>query len=417
MPDALRGLRILEMGIAVAGPTAAHILGDMGASVIKIEEPRVRAHVPAATPPPVEGALNRPQNRVVNFNELNRSKRQLPLDVGAPEGRQIFLELTAQSDVVIENFAPRVMGNLGIDYADLAAVNPAIILVSMPAFGKTGPYRDRISYGPGIDAMTGISHLTGYPDAGPGKPGNFFCDQNAGLHAIFCILTALRHRRRTGEGQYIELSMLEGELQFVAPAVIDVIMNGRADQMRIGNRHAWLAPQGVYPCAGDDAWVAISVATDEQWRALCEVIGQPALASDPAYATAALRQDRHAAIDVAIEAWTSGRDKFEAHRVLQRAGVPAGAALDQNDLFEDPQLMHRGSFSWVEHPEVGPFPHTPGAWRSRRGNHGVSAPAFLFGHDIDDILIGLLGRTEAEVADLVAREITAYEPVGWRALA
>ncbi len=413
MPDALRGLRILEMGIAVAGPTASHILGDMGASVIKVEEPRVRAHVPAATPPPVPGAPDRPQNRIVNFNELNRSKRQLPLDVASPEGRQIFLELVVQSDVVIENFAPRVMGNLGIDYADLKAVNPSIIMVSMPAFGKTGPYRDRISYGPGIDAMTGISHLTGYPDAGPGKPGNFFCDQNAGLHAIFCILAALRHRRRTGEGQYIELSMLEGELQFVAPAVMDVIMNGR-DQMRIGNRHAWLAPQGVYPCVGDDAWVALSVETDAQWRALCEVIGQSALASDPAYATAVLRQQRHDAIDAAIATWTSRHDKFEAHRALQQAGVPAGAALDQAELFADPQLTHRGSFAWVQHPEVGPFPHTPGAWRSRRGNHGVDGPAFLFGHDVDDILVGLLGRTEEQVADLVAREITAYEPVGWR---
>lgn len=412
MPDALKGIRVLEMTIAVAGPTAAHLLGDMGAEVIKVEEPRSRAHVPGWTPSPVEGAQDRPHNRVINYNELNRSKKHLPLDLSKPEGRQVFLDLAAKSDVVIENFAPRVMGNLGIDYPDLKVVNPGIVMVSMPAFGKTGPYRDRSSYGPGIDAMTGMSHLTGYPDRMPGKPGNFFCDQNAGLHTVFCILAALRHKRRTGEGQYIELSMLEGELQFVVPAVMDVILNGR-DQTRIGNRHAWLAPQGVYRCEGDDAWVAITVETDEQWRALCGVIGRSELAEDGRYATAAQRHGAHEEIDALISAWTTGRDKFAAQQELQAAGVPAGAALTELDLFEDPQVKHRQSFSWVQHPEVGAFPHTPGAWRSRRGQHGAGGPTPLFGADVDYLLGDLLGRSDAEVADLVERQVTAYEPVGW----
>ena len=413
MAEALRGIRVLEMTIAVAGPTAAHVLGDMGAEVIKVEEPAARAHVPGAPPPPVEGAADRPHNRVVNFNELNRSKRHLPLNVATPEGRQIFLDLAATCDVVIENFAPRVMGNLGIDYPDLKAMNPAIVMVSMPAFGKSGPYRDRISYGPGIDAMTGMSHLTGYPDRMPGKPGNFFCDQNAGLHAVFCILAALRHRRRTGEGQYIEMSMLEGELQFVVPAVMDVLLNQR-DQVRTGNRHAWSAPQGVYRCAGSDAWIAITVADDEEWRALCAAIGQDALAVDAAYGTAELRRQRHDHIDGLISAWTSTRGKLEAQEQLQAVGVRAGAALDQSELFHDPQLTHRGSFSWVQHPEVGAFPHTPAAWRSRRGQHGAGGPTPLFGADVDYVLRDILGRSEADVADLVEREITAYEPVGWR---
>jgi len=412
MPEALKGIRVLEMTVAVAGPTAAHVLGDMGAEVIKVEEPAARAHVPGAIPPPVESAADRRHNRVVNFNELNRSKRHLPLNVATPEGRRVFLDLAATCDVVIENFAPRVMGNLGIDYEDLKAVNPAIVMVSMPAFGKSGPYRERISYGPGIDAMTGMSHLTGYPDRMPGKPGNFFCDQNAGLHAVFCILAALRHRRRTGEGQYIEMSMLEGELQFVVPAVMDALLNQR-DQVRLGNRHAWLAPQGVYRCAGDDAWIAISVADDEEWRALCAVIGQTELQADPAYATSALRQERHDDIDARITTWTSVRDKLEVQEQLQAAGVRAGAALNQSDLFRDPQLTHRGSFSWMQHPEVGAFPHTPAAWRSRRGQHGAGGPTPLFGADVDYVLRELLGRSEEEVAGLVERQITTYEPLGW----
>ena len=161
MRKALEGIRVLEMTTAVAGPVCGHILGDMGAEMIKVEEPRSRAHVPGGVPPSIEGAPDRPYNRQTNYVELNRSKRSLSLNVASDEGREIYLKLAEKCDVMIENFAPRVVGNLGIDYESIKQRNPSIIYVSMPAFGKTGPYRDRGSYGPGIDAMSGISHLTG----------------------------------------------------------------------------------------------------------------------------------------------------------------------------------------------------------------------------------------------------------------
>ncbi|MEI7924782.1 MAG: CoA transferase [Chloroflexota bacterium] len=411
MAKALQGIRVLEMTIAVAGPVCCHILGDMGAEVIKVEEPMSRARTPMHLPKPVEGAPDHPYNRVVNFNELNRSKRLFSLNVAKPEGRDIYLKLAAQCDVMVENFAPRVVGNLGIDYESVKKVNPGIIYVSMPAFGKTGPYKDRGSYGPGIDAMSGISHLTGYPEGAPGKPANFFCDQNAGLHAAFAILTALRHKRRTGEGQYIEMSMLEGELQAVAPAIMDVTLNGREGN-RVGNRHHWYAPHGVYPCAGEDRWAAIAVTSDEQWQALCGVIGRADLAADPRYAKQADRHAHQEPLDDAISAWTKDLEPYEVQKRLQAAGVPAGAVLQVDELFSDPQLQHRGSFAWADHPELGPFPHTRTAWISKQGNYGVTPAGPTFGSANDRVLRELLNMSSGEIDELVSAGVTSYEPVG-----
>jgi benzylsuccinate CoA-transferase BbsF subunit len=408
---ALEGVRVLEMTIAVAGPVCCHVLGDMGAEVIKVEEPMSRARTPMHLPKPLPGAPDHPYNRVVNFNELNRSKRLFSLNVAKPEGREIYLKLAAQCDVMVENFAPRVVGNLGIDYESVKKVNPGIIYVSMPAFGKTGPYRDRGSYGPGIDAMSGISHLTGYPDGPPGKPANFFCDQNAGLHAAFAILTALRHKRRTGEGQYIEMSMLEGELQAVAPAIMDVTLNGR-DRIRTGNRHGWYAPHGVYPAKGDDRWAAIAVTSDEQWQALCGVMGRADLAADAQYREQAGRYAKQEVLDAAIAAWTKDLTPYEVQHRLQAVGVPAGAVLQVDELFSDPQLQHRGSFAWAEHPEIGPFPHTRTAWLSQQGNHGVSPAGPTFGSGNDRVLRELLKLSEDEVQQLVDAGVTSYAPVG-----
>jgi len=407
----LSGIRVLELTTAVAGPIAGCVFADLGAEVIKIESPRARTAAQSATPPPIEGAPDDPYNRTPFFNELHRGKRHVSLDLGTTEGRDLFLKLVAKSDVVIENFAPRVLPNLRIDYADLCEVKPDIILTSMPAFGKTGPYADRGSYGPGIDAMSGLSHLTGYPDRGPGKPAQFYLDQSAGMTAAMTTMAALRHRKRTGEGQYIELAMLEGELQLVAPALQDFTMNGRV-QSRIGNRHAWHAPQGVYPSAGDDQWIAIAVETDEQWRALASAIGQPELAEDDRYSTEPVRHANQDAIDPLIAAWTAARTHYEAMHALQQVGVPAGAVLDAPEVHTDPQFLHRGTFAWVDHPEMGRFPHTRTAWRSRRGNDGVAGPAPVFAEANEYALQTLLDVDDATVASLYESGIVASEPHG-----
>ena len=406
----LEGVRVLELSTAVAGPVAGCVFADMGAEVLKIESPRARTAAHSAAPPPIEGALDLPYDRAPFFNELHRGKRHVSIDLASSEGRELFLKLVATADVVLENFSPRVLGNLGIDYEDLKAVKPDIILTSMPAFGKTGPYALRGSYGPGIDAMSGMSHLTGYPDRGPGKPAQFYLDQNAGLTAALTTMSALRHRRRSGEGQYIELSMLEGELQLVAPALMDVTMNGRL-QSRIGNRHAWHAPQGVYRCAGDDEWVAIGVETDAQWRSLADAIGQAELANDERYATEAGRLEHHDDLDRLIEAWTSGHDHLEAMRTLQAGGVPAGAVLNVAEVHADRQFVHRNTLQTVQHPTMGPFPHTRTAWRSRRGHEGVTGPAPAFGEG-NGRAAELAGLGDDEFAAFVSSGVIATEPLG-----
>lgn len=407
----LSGIRVLELTTAVAGPIAGCVFADMGAEVIKVEGPRARTAAQSAVPPPIEGAPDHPYNRTPFWNELHRGKRHVSIDLAQPAGRELFLRLVAHSDVVLENFSPRVLGNLSIDYPDLKAAKPDIILTSMPAFGKTGPYALRGSYGPGIDAMSGLSHLTGYPDRGPGKPAQFYLDQSAGLTAALTTVAALRHRNRTGEGQYIELAMLEGELQLVAPALMDVKMNGRT-QTRIGNRHAWHAPQGVYPCLGNDRWVAIAAESDAQWRSLATAIGHPALADDARYATEPARHAAQDDLDPLIAAWTAQRSHQDAMHELQAAGVPTGAVLDVAEVLADPQLRHRETLTWADHAEVGRFPHTRTAWRSRRGHDGVGGPAPVFGEGTDYVTRTLAGLTARALAALEAEETVTRVPLG-----
>jgi crotonobetainyl-CoA:carnitine CoA-transferase CaiB-like acyl-CoA transferase len=398
---------VLELTTAVAGPVAGCVLADMGAEVIKVEMPGARTAAQTAAPPPVEGAPDHPWNRIPLFNDLHRGKRLLAMNIARPEGHQLVLRLVQKCDVVLENFAPRVLGNLGLEYPQLRAVREDIILVSMPAFGKTGPYANRGSYGPGIDAMSGLSHLTGYPDRGPGKPAQFYCDYNAGLTAALATMAALRHRRRTGEGQRIELSMLEGELPLLAPALMDVAMNGRVAS-RDGNRHAWLAPQGAYRCAGEDQWLALSVEDDAQWLALASIIGCERLASLPVDA----RRERHDEIDALIAAWTRERSHYDAMHTLQNSGVPAGAVLNVAEVHRDPQLTHREAFAWQHHPEMGRFPHSRTAWRSRLGHHGVSGPGPTYGDGSGYAICELLGEPPERVAALAAEQIIAMRPPG-----
>lgn len=429
----LAGVRVLDFTTAVAGPIAGFVLGDLGAEVIKVEEPAARGGF-RGDMAPRPGAPDHPWNRMSNFNELNRGKLSVAVDVARPEGRDLFLRIAGVCDIVVENFSPRVVGNLGVDYAAVRAVKPDIIYVSMPAFGKSGPYADMRSYGPGVDAMSGLSHLTGYLDGPPLKPGNFYCDQNAGLRCAFAAMAALFHRRRTGEGQYIEGAMLDGELQVIAEAIMDVSLNGR-EQTRLGNRHPSIAPHGVYPCrakgmaspasaadlprqAGsgnprpsDDQWVTIVAADDGQWRALCRAMGRADLIADPRFADPVTRYHHQDELDAIIAAWTAARDKYDVQETLQAAGVSAGAALAVHELFEDPHIRAREGFQYAEHPEAGPFPHTRVAFKLSGTPAPVEVSGPPFGAANDYVLGELLRMSRDEIARLVEQRIIAYEPV------
>jgi len=406
----LEGIRVVDITVAVAGPIATQVLGDMGAEVIKIEAPFARPTTYLAVAPPVEGAPDRPYNRLARFLDLNRSKLGMTLDLTKERGREVFLKLVAQSDVVIENMSPRVLPNLRLEYPVLREANERIILVRMPAFGTWGPLRDRGSYGPGIDAMSGLSWLTGYDDGPPMKPGNYYCDQNAGLLAAFATLAALRHRQRTGRGQEVELSMLEGELQLVGEALVDYTMNGRV-QHRTGNAHPMMSPHGVYPCRGSDQWVAVAVETDEQWAALCRLMGRPELARDERFADVVSRVRERRELDRLVADWTRTLDKHEAQRRLQEAGIPAGAALTSGDLFRDPQLAHRDYFQTVRHPEAGAGPHGRAAWTLSGTPSPLERHTPLFGEHNTYVLRDLLGLSDEEIASLEEERVISAQPI------
>lgn len=405
----LSGVRVIDFTNAVAGPIACFILADLGADVIKVEAPNGRPLHASGTAPLREDEVPG-YDRIMLFNELNHGKRSVSLNVACPEGRALFLELVKTADVVVENFAPRVLPNLGLDYPQLRVVRPDIILARMPAFGLSGPYRDRISYGPGVDAMSGLSHLTGYPDGPPMKPGNFFCDQNAGVLAALAVLAALRYRDRTGDGQLVELAMIEGEFQLLGDAYLDYVMNGR-ERFRCANDHPFLAPHDAFPCAGEDAWVAIAVESEQQWHALCAVIARPELSDDPRFATREARHKNRATLEPIISAWTRRHTPREAEALLREAGVPAAAVIDVLELLHDPHVVARRGFEYVETPGVGPTPYPRVAFTLSATPVPIEKPAPRFADANDAVFGGLLGIDASYMSALEEARIITRVPL------
>ena len=347
---ALAGIRVVDLTTMWAGPYCTRLLGDLGAEVIKIEAP--------ARP---DGTRSNPGY----FNWLNRDKLCVTLDLNSAQGKDAFCSLVAASDVVVENFSPRGMGNLGLDYAALRTVAPEVMMLSMPAYGSSGPYRNYVAYGPGIEAMSERAWLTGYDNGDPMLAGSAYADPIAGLHGAVAVLAALRHRRRIGRGQRIDLSQRESLSQLLGEVFVAAGASGDVPA-RTGNRHPTMAPHGCYRCAGEDKWVAIAVEDDAAWLRLCEVMEQPLLGVDPRYATVEARQAHEGEIDPVVEAWTRQRGHLEAMRILQQAGVTAGAVLDGGGLSGDRHLAARGFFVHVPDAEgkVCQYPGVP--WRLSR---------------------------------------------------
>ena len=346
----LRGARILDLTHVWAGPLATRILADLGARVVKIEAPMGRGPRNYRGGLPIGGWLGgaqpaEPWNANAVFVKLQRNKGSVALDLKAPAGRETFLELAAVADVVMENFSARAMPDLGLDYEDVAKVNARIVYVSMPGFGKSGPYRDRVAFGPTAESMSGLATVMGY---GPEEPRNTtmaLMDPIAAVGAAAAVVDALRRRERTGKGMRVELSLHEGGVAFCAPWLVEAQLGGTA--ARRGNRHPRMAPHGVYPCAGDDEWVSIACPDDADWQALCVLVG-----GLPPDADIAWRQAHEDRIDAAIAAWTRPQAKQQAAAKMQAAGVPAGPVNTTPDMTADPQVRARGFFVALE-PSAG----------------------------------------------------------------
>ena len=404
----LSGVRVLEMTANWAGPLAARHLADLGAEVIKIEAPDRPAtrggRYPGGDP------FKHHYNRAAYFNKLNRNKRAITLNLYDADARDIFLRLVAESDVVLENNSPRVMRNFGLEYPVLSEANTDIIMVSISGFGQTGPDRDYVAYGANVEASCGLAAVTGYADDDrPYRSTLFYADPVTGAHAAIAILAALHHRAKSGQGQYIDMSLHENGITFFPEAVIEYTMTGNLSPRR-GNRHTQYAPQGCYPSVGDDAWVVLCVRSEAEWRVLTRVIRRPDLAADPRLASADGRRARHDDLDAAISEWTSNYDHNEAARILQQAGVPAGAALANWELVSNPHFHERQFYVPIEHPDMGVFPYPGMPWKLSETPGLVRSASPLFGEHNGLVYRGLLGMTDDELAPLYARRAIADEP-------
>lgn len=340
----LAGIRVLDLTRVWSGPVATRMLADLGADVIKIEHPGSRGGLGP------DGGAAQQWNRNGLFNELNRNKRSVAMDLRVPEAREAFLALVANCDVVIENFSPRVMGNLGLDFATLTDRRPGVVMVSMPGYGLDGPMRDGVAYGTTIDAEAGSASVIGYPGEGPMRMGVAFPDYAGGVHAFAASVAALFERVRTGRGQHIDLAQFESICTFMAPYVVAAQLTGMRPE-RLGNRSTRFAPQGVYR-ASDGQWVVLSIASDAQWHELCRAIGRPDL-DRAGFATAAGRTAEHDAIDGVLSEWFAARDGAAAAAALRAAAVPVGEALSGPQLAADPHLNARGFFVELAHPLTG----------------------------------------------------------------
>ncbi len=403
----LNDIRVLDLTMAWAGPYATRLLADMGAEVIKIEA--VNSWDMIRTFTGLAPATDRIWDKSPYFNGLNRNKYGCALDLAQPRGRDLFLRLVGVSDVVIENFRAEVMANLDLTYDVLSAVNDQIIAVSMPALGLSGPERDFIAYGTHAEQLAGLTHLTGYPDGPPHKTGISYGDPLAGISAAGAVALALWDRRRTGRGQHIEVAQRENLINVIGEYIVAFSLTGN-EPARRGNRHSSMAPHGCYPCAGDDQWITIACETDAQFAALCDAVGQPALAGDDRFADVVSRYRNEAALDEVIAAWTGTRSKADAATALQSAGVPAAPVQAIPDVFQDEQLRARDFFQPQMHRVAGEWEIEATHWRMSETPGHVRLPAPAFAEHNCYVFGELLGLSGDEIAALEANGITGNAP-------
>ena len=409
---ALDGVRVVEFGQLIAIPFATKLLADMGAEVIRIEScTRMDGYRAAGFyKNDTSGEF---WNRAVNFYEQNRNKKSLTLDLAQERGREVLRDLIAVSDVFAENFTPRVIRNFGLEYEDLRRIRPDIIMVSSTGYGHTGPWSGFGAIGYGTEAASGLSAITGYSDGPPTIPELPYADYTAGEHTVFAIMAALTRRAMTGQGQFIDISQTQ-TLSATAPeSLMDYTYNGRTSG-RSGNRDSMYAPQGVYPCAGYDSWISISVRSDEEWVSLCEGLGRPDWMDDPRFASGASRAVNHDALDDVLAESTRTRKASELQTELQARGVPAGEALDGKALLFNEHLNQRGFYEIVEHPpssRIPPLPYASRPWKFGRTPGSIRRAAPTLGEHNTETLRDILGLSESEVDAMEESGIVGTAPV------
>lgn len=400
---ALEDITVADLGQAWAGPHFGRTLGDMGARVIKIESMK-RMDVVRLLPPWVTDQAPT-MNNSGYYSWLNRNKLGVTLDLTTPKGPELCKEILKHCDVLVENYSRGIMERFGLDYEPVKEVNPNIIYVSLTALGSDGPLKDYVMYGRPQVYMSGLAEVTGYPDQPPHPINISWGDPIGAHHALFATLSALHYRKKTGQGQLIELSQWEGMINISPENILDYTMNKRI-RKRHGNRHEFMAPHNSYRCSGGDLkWVTIALSDDKEWDALCKVMGNPEWSKDEEFSDSLSRWKNQEELDNHIEQWTMNYTPYEITEMLQKVGVAAFPSLSNRDLVEDPHLNERGFFEEWDHPEIGKRKYDGLLWKMSKTPGKINRRAPLVGEHNDYVFGELLGMSQDEINKLIDKKV------------
>ncbi len=392
----LAGLRVIEMGTLIAGPFCGQILGDFGAEVIKLEDPKTGD-------PMRQWGRSLPQGLSPWWPVIGRNKKSVGLDLRRPEGQALARRLIAGADVVIENFRPGSMEKWGLSYESLAAENPRLVMARVSGFGQTGPMARRAGYGLIGEAMGGLRHVTGEPDRPPARAGISIGDSLAAMHAAMGVMMALHARERTGRGQVVDAALYESVLAVMENLITEYDLTGYVRE-RSGSVLPGIAPSNVYPCAGGEM-ILIGGNGDTVFARLCEAMGQPRLAADPRFVDHASRGRNQAELDALIAAWTAEFALDDLLALLERHGVPSGRIFRAPDMLDDPQFAAREAIVSLDHPVFGKVRMQNAFPRLSETPGRVRWPGPALGEHTDEVLRGIAGLTAEEVEGLRAADV------------
>lgn len=398
----LEGVKVADFCWVWTGPTTTKVLADFGATVVRIESKkrlgvwRIQLPFKDDVPGPNRGAV---------FNSINTGKMAVTINLAHPRGIELAKKFVAWADIVADNFAGGAMERMGLSYEVLRKIKPDIIMMSSALMGQTGPWHDSPGYGDQLSAISGLHQISGWPDRIPGEIG-FYTDFIAPRFNALTILAALDYHRRTGKGQYLDIAQHQGGVQYMAPLLLDYVVNKRV-AVRRGNQDDYAAPHNAYRCRGEDRWCAIAVFTDEDWESFCRVIGNPAWTKDPRFATLEVRKENEEELNKLVAAWTVNQVDEDVMNRMQAAGVGAGRIGNAEDQMEhDPQLKYRHFYWEQDHPELGKYrpPRQP-CVLSKTPCEIRRAP--LVGEHNEYAFKEILGMTDDEIAELVIEDVIA----------